>query len=151
MENGVTYRNATLAGVPFRVYANPFNRMMRADEYTVLPGGGFTVLTGVYGLPDEFDIYPKWCDANQTDITTPVMVGMRKLSIKVDGNVGSPVNGLFTFQSAVLVGAEVEDIIVNKTLETLIDGDFTFDPLTGTITRINQWVTDDTSVINYIK
>lgn len=151
MENGTTYHNATLIGVPFRVFANAFNRMMHSDEYEVLSTGGFRVLTGVYTLVDEFDIYPKWCDVNTDDIPATIVMGNRKKAIKVDGNTGSPVNGQFTYQSDDLIGAQVEDIIVNRTLETAIDGDFTFDSVTGTITRVNQWVTDDTAVINYIK
>lgn len=151
MESGTTYHNALLIGVPFRVYANPFNRMMRSDEYEVLASGGFRVLTGVYGLTDEFDIYPKWCDANTDQMPDQVILGAKKLVVKVDGNPNMPVNGLFTYQNNVLIGATVEDIIVNKTIETVIDGDFTFDSTTGTITRTNQWFTDDTAVINYIK
>lgn len=151
MEGGTTYHNASLIGVPFRIFASAFNRVMMASEYTVLPTGGFTVLTGVYGLTDEFDIFPKWCDANIDDIPAAVVMGARKLVIKVDGLSGSPVNGTFVYQSNDLIGATVEDIIVNKTLETVIDGDFTFDSGTGTITRTNQWNTDDTAIINYIK
>lgn len=151
MENGVTYHNPTLIGVPIRIYANTFNRMMFESEYTRNSDGGFTVLTGVYGLLDEFDIYPKWCDANTDEIPASIVMGARKKAIKVDGNAGSPVNGAFTYQHSDLIGATVEDIIVNKTLETAIDGDFTFDSSTGTITRVNQWVTDDTAIINYVK
>lgn len=151
MEGGITYHNADLIGVPFRVYANPFNRMMREDEYTVLGTGGFTVLTGVYGLTDEFDIFPKWCDVNTSEIPSSVVIGARKLVKKVDGLAGSPVAGLFTYQHNDLIGAVVEDILVNKAPETLIDGDFTFNSGTGTLTRTNKWVTNDTVVINYIK
>lgn len=151
MENGTTYHNSTLIGVPFRVFANAFNRMLHEDEYVVLSTGGFRVLTGVYTLIDEFDIYPKWCDANVADIPASVVMGARKLVIKVDGIAGSPVNGQFTYQNNTLIGATVEDIIVNKTMETAIDGDFTFDTSTGTIARTNQWIIDDTAIINYIK
>lgn len=74
MEGGTKYHNALLIGVPFRVFANPFNRMLMASEYNVLPTGGFEILTGVYGITDEFDIYPKWCDANVVDIPQPVVL-----------------------------------------------------------------------------
>lgn len=151
MDDGTTYRNADLIGVPFRIFANPFNRYMRSDEYTVLSDGGFTVLTGVYGATDEFDIFPKWCDVNAADIPSSVEVGERKLVVKVDGNAGSPVDQSFTFQSNTLIGASVVDIYVNKMLETAIDGDFTFDSATGTITRIQAWQTNDTAIINYTK
>lgn len=151
MENGTTYHNTTLIGVPIRIYANAFNRMMFESEYTRNADGGFTVLTGVYGLADEFDIYPKWCDANTSEIPASIVLGARKKAIKVDGNSGSPVNGAFTYQHSDLIGAQIEDIIVNKTLETVIDGDFTFDDSTGTITRTNPWFANDTAIINYVK
>lgn len=74
MEGGTKYHNAILIGVPFRVFAGAFNRMLFASEYNVLPTGGFEILTGVYTSVDEFDIYPKWCDANVVDIPQPVVV-----------------------------------------------------------------------------
>lgn len=153
MGGGVTYSNGLLQGVPFRVYANAFNRFMfEGTEYTVLPSGGFTVLTGVYGINDQFDIFPKWCDANTSEMPDQVILGAKKLVIKVDGIAGSPVAGQTTYQNNVLIGATVEDIIVNKTIETVVDGDFTFDPVTGTIDRApNIWTALETSIINYIK
>jgi hypothetical protein len=128
--------------------------MMFESEYTRNEDGGFTVLTAPptgYTVLDEFDIYPKWCDANTFEIPTTIIMGARKMSVKVDGIDGSPVNGVNTFQSNDLIGAEVDDILVNKFPETVIDGDFTFDATTGTITRTNAWVTNDTAIINYIK
>lgn len=154
MEGGTTYLGGDpdLRGVPIRIYANAFNRMLREDEYTRNIDGGWTILTGVYGLEDEFDIFPKWCDANRTDLPTTVTLGARKLAVKVDGNAGSPVAGEYTFQHNDLIGAtSCEDILVNKFPETVIDGDFTFDSSTGTITRTNQWAANDTAIINYIK
>lgn len=151
MEGGTKYHNASLIGVPFRIFATAFNRAMLASEYNILPTGGFEVLTGVYGLQDEFDIFPKWCDANTDDIPATVVMGARKKVIKVDGVSGSPVATQFTYQHSDLIGATVEDIIVNKGTETVIDGDFTFDTTTGIITRTNAWFANDTAIINYIK
>lgn len=78
MEEGKKYNNATLIGVPFRVFAgSTLNRMLYANEYNVLATGGFEVLIAPpegYTVLDEFDIYPKWCDANVTDIPQPVVV-----------------------------------------------------------------------------
>lgn len=152
-EDGTKYHNTTLIGVPFRVFTNAFNRYLTSSEYNVLSTGGFEILTGVYTAVDEFDIFPKWCEANTSDIPAAVIVttGFNKLAVKVDGLAGSPVDGLFTYQNNLLIGATVEDILVNKFPETLIDNDFTFDAATGTITRINPWSTNDTSIINYKK
>lgn len=68
MLGGITYSNSRLIGIPFRIFANPFNRFLTSSEFTVLPTGGFTILTGTYGLDDQFDIFPKWCEANIADI-----------------------------------------------------------------------------------
>jgi len=73
------------------------------------------------------------------------------IEIKVDGNEGSPVAATFLYQNDILIGAEVHDILVNKTPETVIDNDFTFDSVTGTITRTNIWFPFDTGIIKYIK
>lgn len=68
---------------------------------------------------------------------------------EVDGAGGSPVAGAFTFVSAGLIGAtEMNYIIVNKVIE-IIGDDFTFDNSTGTITRINQWITGDKMITPY--
>lgn len=62
MDNGVTYINSILSeAIDFRIFANPFNRFMNTDEYIKLPQGGFTLLTGIYGLGDWFDIFLKNC------------------------------------------------------------------------------------------
>ena len=48
-----------------------------------------------------------------------------------------------------LIGAtELHEISVNKVLEYL-DEDFTFDDVTGTITRINQWFAGDKMVAKF--
>lgn len=152
MEGGVTYRNPTLVGVPFRIFATAINRALNESEYTVLTSGGFTITTGgIYGLLDQFDIFPKWCDANVVDIPDVIVQGMRKKAIKVDGLSGSPVAGLFTYQHNDLIGSTIEDITVNKMLETVIDLDFTFNSSTGTITRTQVWQTGDTGIITYMK
>jgi hypothetical protein len=57
--------------------------------------------------------------------------------------------GLTTFQHADLIGAsELHEISVNKVLEYL-DEDFTFDDVTGTITRLNQWFAGDKMVAKF--
>lgn len=64
----------------------------------------------------------------------------------VNGNVNMPVAGQLTFISSALVGAtEMNYVIVNKMIE-FIDEDFTFDNITGTITRLNVWVAGDKMV-----
>jgi len=151
MLGGVRYINPSLFGVPIRIYANAFNRMMFESEYVRNPDGGFTVLTGVYGLADQFDIFPKWCDANISTTPSVVVVGMFQKSFKVDGVSGSPVAGTFTYQHNDFIGAQIQDITVNKQQETVIDGDFTFDSATGTITRTQVWQPLDTGIANYVK
>lgn len=77
------------------------------------------------------------------------------LAVKVDGNPGSPVDGLATYQNNVLKNAlDVNYIFAAKGIETIKDGDFTFDPVTGIIDRSpkgNKWVTGDTLIVNYNK
>lgn len=75
------------------------------------------------------------------------------LAVKCDGNPGSPVDGQGSYQNLVLVGAvDIAYIIIAKTIETILNGDFTFDPVTGTINRSpNVFVTGDTLIIHYNK
>jgi hypothetical protein len=64
----------------------------------------------------------------------------------VDGNPGSPEDGEVAFSHASLEGAtEINFIIVNKIIE-YIDDDYTFDIVTGTITRTNPFFTGDKMV-----
>lgn len=80
MAGGTKYNNSSLIGVPFRVFANPFNRYLKETEYNVLPTGGFEILTGVYGVDDEFDIFPKWC-SNSVTPDEPVIIPVSILSV----------------------------------------------------------------------
>lgn len=60
---------------------------------------------------------------------------------KVDD--GDMTAGLTTFTNASLIGAtEMNFIIVNKVIE-YIDEDYTFNDVTGTITRTNTWAAGD--------
>lgn len=79
--------------------------------------------------------------------------GNYTLAVKVDGNPGSPVAGATSYQNNILIGAtNITYIIVAKAIETIADGDFTFDPNTGTIDRSpNQFVFGDTLIVNYDK
>ncbi len=55
--------------------------------------------------------------------------------------------GLTTFTNAALVGAtELNFIIVNNIVETL-NVEFTFNIGTGTITRTNIWIANDTLIV----
>ena len=59
------------------------------------------------------------------------------------------VAGSNDIQNNDLIGAtELHEISVNKVLEYL-DEDFTFDDVTGTITRINQWFAGDKMVAKF--
>ena len=74
------------------------------------------------------------------------------LSVIVGNGSGSPVAGLFVFTNPSLVGAlNINHIIVNNNNETKDFGDFTFNSLTGTITRINAFQTGDVIIIPYAK
>lgn len=57
--------------------------------------------------------------------------------------------GAFTITKPELIGAsELHEITVNKVIEYL-DEDFTFDDVTGTITRLNQWFAGDKMVAKF--
>lgn len=56
---GTTYNNPLLAGKNLRIFMNSFNRMLTPDEFTIIPAGGFTILTGPIGAGDWVDIYVK--------------------------------------------------------------------------------------------
>jgi len=59
------------------------------------------------------------------------------------------VAGSNDIQNNDLIGAtELHEISVNKVLEYL-DEDFTFDDVTGTITRLNQWFAGDKMVAKF--
>ena len=59
------------------------------------------------------------------------------------------VAGSNDIQNNDLIGAtELHEISVNKILEYL-DEDFTFDDVTGTITRLNQWFAGDKMVAKF--
>lgn len=75
------------------------------------------------------------------------------LAVKVDGNIGSPVDAESTYQNNVLKNAlDIEYIFVAKTLYTRKDGDFIFDPVAGEIDiSPNVFVTNDSLIINYNK
>jgi len=62
---------------------------------------------------------------------------------------GDMTAGLTTFQDNSLIGAsEINFIIVNKVIE-FIDEDYTFDDVTGTITRTNIWFAGDKMITPY--
>lgn len=62
---------------------------------------------------------------------------------------GDMTAGLTTFSDASLIGAtEMNFIIVNKVIE-FIDDDFTFNSVTGEITRTNPWVVGDKMITPY--
>lgn len=72
-----------------------------------------------------------------------------EIKATVDGNAGSPVNGTYTYTNTDLIGGtDLSFILVNRVPEFSGD-DFSFNPSTGTITRVNPWVTGDVVVIPY--
>lgn len=75
------------------------------------------------------------------------------IAVKVGEGADSPILGQTTYQNDLLIGATgITYILVAKQIETVKDGDFTFNATTGTIDRTpNVWVTGDTLIINYNK
>ncbi len=75
-----------------------------------------------------------------------------QLAVKVGLGSQAPIEGEFTYQNDGLIGAlNLETILVGKNDETQIDGDFTFDPVTGTITRVNPWNDGDSLIAGFAK
>lgn len=81
---------------------------------------------------------------------TPFQIAVVVPEEEIDG---LPVPGSVTYQNDVLVGAlQLNNIIVNNNNENRPKGDFTFDDVTGTITRgTNQWFAGDVLIINFVK
>ena len=103
---------------------------------------------------NNFPTIVQQAPVTQITNTTIIQQGSKyaSLTAKVDGNTGSPVAGQNTWQNNSLIGAtELEIIFVNKNPETEIDGDFSLNSTTGTITRNNVWFTGDTLVIQTFK
>lgn len=92
-----------------------------------------------------------WFKDGVTDDDLIPFVTSGIITVKVDGEAGSPVVNEYTYQNDILIGRSVEYILVNKGPETLIDEDFTFNSATGTITRVNKWfdTPPDTALIFY--
>lgn len=91
-----------------------------------------------------------------TIITNPTTIINRTafvLALKVDGNPGSPVNGVSTYQNNLLKGAiDLEYLFLAKQVLTRVDGDFTFNSATGQISIApNVFVTGDSLIMNYNK
>lgn len=95
------------------------------------------------------------CEANQAACNTPVFgkhLTPFQLAVIAGNGSGTPVADEFTYTNQGLIGAvNINEISVNKNLETTIAGDFTFNSGTGTITRINPWFAGDTLIIGFAK
>jgi hypothetical protein len=75
------------------------------------------------------------------------------LSVKVDGQTGHPVAGQSTYQNNILRNAtDLEYLFLAKQTFTKLDGDFTFDATTGTISIYpNVFTEGDSLIANYNK
>ena len=92
------------------------------------------------------------------DQTAPLSSSTKLYPASSFGNYAAPIwlesdgdmtAGLFTFVNTSLIGAtQMNFIIVNKVIE-FIDDDYTFDNVTGTITRINIWIAGDKMITPY--
>ena len=96
------------------------------------------------------------CDTAAISCGTSSSVGTKltpfQIAVKVGEGSQAPVAGEYTYTNSGLVGAlNLETILVGKNDETRIDGDFTFDSITGTITRINPWNDGDSLIAGFAK
>lgn len=74
-----------------------------------------------------------------------------EIKLAVDGKTGSPVDSTTTYQNNALIGAtNIAMINVNKNTEYK-DDDYTFNGVTGYITRNNQWFTGDVAVLDFTR
>ncbi len=75
-----------------------------------------------------------------------------QLAVKVGVGSQAPIAGEYTYQNDGLIGAlNLEKILVAKNDETRIDGDYTFDPIEGRITRVNPWNDGDSLIAGFAK
>lgn len=71
------------------------------------------------------------------------------LELLVNGESGNPTSGEYTYQNDLLIGAtDLRFIIVDNVTETN-GADFTFNSITGTITRNNQFIEGSRIVIPF--
>ena len=74
-----------------------------------------------------------------------------EIKLAVDGKTGSPVDSTNIYQNNALIGAtNIAMINVNKGTEYK-DDDYTFNGVSGTITRNNQWFTGDVGVLDFTR
>lgn len=82
---------------------------------------------------------------------TYIINNYTEIKIIVDGLSGSPVALSNTYQNNALIGATgLAAINVNKNTE-YVGEDYTFNGVTGTITRVNQWQTGDIAVLDFTR
>jgi hypothetical protein len=74
-----------------------------------------------------------------------------KILQTVVGLPGCPTPGQTTYQNELFRNAIMQFLIVNNVCENGLapSGDFSHDPLTGTVTRNNPWVTNDKAIFVY--
>lgn len=65
---------------------------------------------------------------------------------------GQPANGTFTWTNINMVGAtQLAYIMVDGVVETIANGQFTFDPASGTITRSQVWITGSVVLAPFLR
>ena len=73
-------------------------------------------------------------------------------NVIVGNGSGTPIQGSNSWTSAQLVGAlNMEFILVDNNTESKAKGQFTFDPVTGTINRFNSFQTNEVVIFNFAK
>lgn len=91
--------------------------------------------------------------ANGSGTVTIINRATYTLAVKTGNGAGHPVDGATSYQNNLLIGAtDVNYIIAAKSIETILDGDFTFNTTTGTVSRApNTFGTGDTLIVHYNK
>lgn len=90
----------------------------------------------------------------QTSITQIINRTAFVLAVKAGLGTGHPTPGATSYQNNILKGAtDIQSITLAKQTLTILDGDFTFDGTTGTITlsNLNTFIAGDSLIVYYNK
>ena len=76
---------------------------------------------------------------------------LKSLKAKVNGAIGEPTEGLYTFQSDLFINSTFDFIIINGNIESIIDDSYTIDSINGVLIRLNPWLFGNTITIPIIR
>ena len=92
--------------------------------------------------------------ATQTSFTQIINRTAFVLAVKAGLGIGHPTPGATSYQNNILIGAtDIQSVMLAKQLLTILDGDFTFNGTTGTITlsNSNTFIGGDSLIVYYNK